>query len=123
MHGVVFDHTRALTRFGNDRQTLRVVAEAFVTTSQELLQDIKNAMLARDTRGVEKCVEPLLELSSALSARRVQSATLRLLDAVTDVDWADAHRIYALLEKRVHELMPVLQKRAIAPTRKRAQSP
>ena len=98
----------ALDRVGGDRELLQEVAQLFLETSPELLEQIRQAAAERDAKTLERAAHTLKGSVGNFAADSVFQAALRLEKLGRAGDFSSVDQALAELEAEMRRLAPAL---------------
>jgi HPt (histidine-containing phosphotransfer) domain-containing protein len=104
----VSDLDAALKSLEGDRELLRRIAQLFLTQAPQLLEEIREAVSARNAPALERAAHKLRGSVTNFEARNTYNASLRLENMGHAGDLSGGAEAYAELEHAMMELERVL---------------
>ena len=106
---LVLDRTLALSRVGGDEDLLREIAELFLEDYPNLVEKIKDAVLARDAQGLERASHSLKGSVANFGAEPAYLAAMELERMGRSKDLRNVDSAYKKLDENLKLLRPELQ--------------
>ena len=103
-----FDRERALQQLGGNAETLREVAEIFLSESEKLIERSLEALSADDAQTLERSAHTLKSSASVFAAQGAVEAAATVEQLAHDGDLAQAKEAFPALRQRVTALQAAL---------------
>ena len=104
----VVDMNALLIRVEGDKNLLAQMAELFLEECPQSLSTIREAVLRRDAKELERSAHTLKSAVGNFAAQKAMEAALELETMARDGDLNDAEKAYQALEQEIERLKPVL---------------
>ncbi len=105
----VFNRTEALSRFGNDDELLKELAEMFLEQCDGYLQEIKQAISNNDGEKLDAASHSIKGSVGNFPAQSAYEAALKLEMIGRSGDLSKANESYTALEIEIQRLKPTLK--------------
>ncbi len=104
----VVDMNALLIRVEGDKDLLAQMAELFLEECPQSLSTIREAVLRRDAKELERSAHTLKSAVGNFAAQKAMEAALELETMARDGDLNEAEKAYQALEQEIERLKPVL---------------
>ena len=105
----VFDASAALRNVEGDAELLAEIVKIFAAETPNLMQEMREAIVARNNKGLERAAHTLSGSASSIGAKRISFGAKKLEQIARENSTAGAEQDLALLEREFEQLIPHLE--------------
>ena len=105
----VFDASAALRNVEGDAELLAEIVKIFAAETPNLMREMRDAIVARNNKGLERAAHTLCGSASSIGAKRFSFGARKLEQIARENSPGGAELALALLESEFEQLIPHLE--------------